>query len=387
MNDEHRIACVGGAGAMGAMAARLLAAAGTDVLVLDLDRERGEALAAENDHITFRPFDVTADRLAPHLDGIDVVVNTLGPFSTHGLSVLRQTIAAAVNYVDINDDWQPTLAALDLDDEARLHGATALVGMGASPGISNVLAMRAVAELDRVDTLYTGWTLSAAADETGTAFDPDRPSAAALHLVDQATGTIRIHDGGRPTDVAPMQRYDLDYPGIGPIPVCTVGHPEAVTLPRTIPGLKRCVNVMSGPAWWLDGIAALMASVDRGDRTPAEAAIALQQPSEPPADTGPDVDAPGLWAAAYGTRGGEPRAVSVSLQRVPPGGMAGVTAVPAVVAAQMITEGAIDRPGVVTPEEVLTVDDLLPRLEPHFSLPAPSGAMITIVVAADSPDA
>ena len=43
-----------------------------------------------------------------------------------------------------------------LDAEARAAGVTAVIGMGASPGVTNLLAARAVAPLDRVDDLFTG---------------------------------------------------------------------------------------------------------------------------------------------------------------------------------------------------------------------------------------
>ena len=49
------------------------------------------------------------------------------------------------------------LASMDTD--ARAAGITAVIGMGASPGITNLLACQAVRELDGVDELIAGFDL------------------------------------------------------------------------------------------------------------------------------------------------------------------------------------------------------------------------------------
>lgn len=370
-----RIACVGGAGAMGARAVRLLSEMGAEVLVLDRDEQRGQALADGTDGACFHRFDVQQDALAEHLAGVDVVLNTLGPFAVHGLSVMRQSIGSGVNYVDINDDWEPTIEALALHGEAEQRGVTALVGMGASPGVSNVLARRAAAGLDRATTLITGWALGGAVSTPGGA----RPSAAMLHLVRQTTGTVRVLQDGVMADVRPLRRLILDYPGIGPIATCTVGHPEPITLPRSVPGLDTCLNVMSGPTWWFDGLTERAARVERGELTAFAAALQLEEdPLSRPAGAPATVRTPTIWAVAYGQLDGAPHAVSVGLNRWPEGNMAAATATPAAAAARLVATGQIDRAGVVTPEEVLTIGVLMPLLEPWYTLPDPGLPMLSI---------
>jgi hypothetical protein len=64
---------------------------------------------------------------------------------------------------------------------------TALLGMGASPGVSNLLAVTAARELGGVEELYAGFDLDAAMPETHGA----KPAAATIHGVHQLTGRIR----------------------------------------------------------------------------------------------------------------------------------------------------------------------------------------------------
>lgn len=363
---------------MGSMAVRILAEAGVDVLVLDRDPERGSHLAATVPGVDYRRFDVLEDDLVAVLDGQlpDVVLNTVGPFDTHGLAIMRRSIEAGIDYVDINDDWEPTQQALGLDDLAAEHGVTALIGMGASPGISNVLAREAVERLDAVDTLITGWAIGGTTSEPGAA----QPSAAMVHLVHQSTGTVRVVHRGEFVDVPPLQRLEIDYPGIATVPVRLVGHPEPITLHRAFEGLGTCINVMAGPEWWFEGLRERMALVDDGTVTETAAAIDLEvNPISRPGDALRTVHTPGIWALASGTLDGHDRVVAVGLQRRPEGNMAGITAIPTAVAARLIASGVIDRPGVVTPEEVLDVDTLMPELEPYFTLPSPDGPLFEVV--------
>ena len=60
--------------------------------------------------------------------------------------------------MDICDDWKPTLDILnDLDEMAKEANITALIGMGSSPGLTNLMAMLASSKLDQIDELITAW--------------------------------------------------------------------------------------------------------------------------------------------------------------------------------------------------------------------------------------
>src|SRR5690606_15578076 len=69
------------------------------------------------------------------LRAADLVVNTVGPYFRFGPPILAAAIAAGCDYIDICDDPQPTIEMLELDARAKAAGVTALLGMGASPGV------------------------------------------------------------------------------------------------------------------------------------------------------------------------------------------------------------------------------------------------------------
>ena len=52
-----------------------------------------------------------------------------------------------------------------MDNQAKNAGITAILGLGASPGLTNILAYMAMLELDDISKVYTGWDMSSAKPE------------------------------------------------------------------------------------------------------------------------------------------------------------------------------------------------------------------------------
>ncbi len=246
-----KLLALGGSGGMGQYAVR--AALSYDfvdsVVIADRNEEAARAFAeACGPKATAAQIDVTdTARLIELMSESDIVMNTVGPYFRFGIPVLKAAIAAKRDYIDICDDWEPTLEMLDLDASARDAGIVAVIGVGASPGASNMLAVCAARELDTVTSLITGWDLDGASPEPP---EPGAgPSAATIHGIEQLTGTIRNLRDGAFVDDSPIKKFRIDYPGSGQHSVWSIGHPEPVTLPRKYPSLETCVNVMStGPA-------------------------------------------------------------------------------------------------------------------------------------------
>jgi saccharopine dehydrogenase-like NADP-dependent oxidoreductase len=241
---KARVLVIGGAGEMGSYACRVLAKADEvdGVLIADRHLQGAESLANDlGPKATAVQLDISdADALAGALAGVDIVLNTAGPFYRFGREVLNAAIASRTHYLDICDDWEPTLELLELHERAAGAGVTAVIGMGASPGISNLLALKAAEGLDRIDRLITGWSFGGGVRLWG----DEGPSAAVVHWVHQCSGTIRLVCGGQVVDEAPLQELEIDYPGIGHGRGWTVGHPEALTLPRVRPEVRDCYNAM-----------------------------------------------------------------------------------------------------------------------------------------------
>lgn len=88
------------------------------------------------------------------LAGADVVLNCIGSFYKFVKPVLTAVFAARVNYVDICDDYDVTIDILKMHPEAKKRGVKALIGMGNSPGATNLLGKFAAENLfDETDSI------------------------------------------------------------------------------------------------------------------------------------------------------------------------------------------------------------------------------------------
>jgi len=385
-----RVIALGGTGGMGRVAVRT--AAGFDfvdeIVVADRDGEAAERLAASvGPKARGAAVDVRDARtLKEVLRQGDVVLNTVGPFFRFGPQILRAVIETGRNYLDICDDWEPTLEMLGLHDEARRAGVTAVIGLGASPGITNLMAVLALRELDRAEAIYTVWDLDSA--------KPERigsvPSAAMVHGMHQLTGRIRARENGGPAEVRPVRKVAIDYPGIGRRPAWSIGHPEALTLPHVYPDLKvsrnlmvtsranvialRAVGALVNAGWMSVETAARIAEKVEGTgvgRTPADFVREVNRGERP-------LRLPPLFALATGWKSGAPASAAAAALAAPAGGMGGATGVP-LAAGLALFRDRPPAPGVHPPEGIVPPEALLDVLAPLCDPPARSGADLVLV--------
>lgn len=222
-----------GAGGMGRWAGQTAVQFGsvTRLTVADRNLAVAQALAdacgSKAEAVALDVTDQTA--LLSALQAHDVVLNCVGPYYRFGVPTLKAAVRAGCHYLDLCDDWEPTLDMLSLSASAEEAGITAVIGLGASPGVSNLLAMKLAGQFDRVDRLYTGWRVESA-------FDMGDSRAAIEHWVHQFTGQIEVHENGLRQTTTPLEPVTLHYPGVGERTFYTLGHPEAVTLPLSLPG-------------------------------------------------------------------------------------------------------------------------------------------------------
>ena len=178
--------------------------------------------------LSARPIDVQDHEALVHLmREFDVVCNLAGPNYRNAVPVARAAIAAGRPLVDVSDDWEATLEILALHDEAVKAGITVVVGLGASPGVTNVLARYGADRLDRVEAVHTAWIMRGS--------DPGGP-ALAEHLLYSLPHRAFVFTEGRLCEVRPFAdgRETLDFPELGPVEVMHIGHPEPFTLSRYI---------------------------------------------------------------------------------------------------------------------------------------------------------
>lgn len=373
-----RILALGGAGEMGAVAARLLTADDrvTGLVVADLDEQRAAAVTATlGPKASARQLDVTDHpALMAAMRDCDLVVNTVGPFFRFGVPILAAAIDAGRDYVDICDDPQRTLEMLEMGEHAHAAGVTALIGMGASPGIANLLAVAAGRQLDTVEAMLTGWNISAA--QPGPVAH-HQASAALLHAMRQISGTIPLTRDGAVAQRPALERIRFDYPGIGPGMGRSFGHPEALTLNRVFPELRDNTNIVVGNRATLAGLSTLRQVIDRrilsADRAARLAGWAERLIPVNPANIIKPGGMPPLFAIATGRRDNQPATAATALAQIPGLSMAANTGIPLAVAAPLVATSA--RPGVHTPETLLDPNAFFAALSPRCIGNPPPHAM------------
>ena len=171
----------------------------------------------------------------------DVVLNAVGPFYRFGPKVLRTAIDAGIDYVDVCDDYDATIEMLNLSEEAVKNKVRALIGMGSSPGLSNVIARFAADYL--LDEVHSIDIYHAHGGE------PYEGPAVIQHRAHSMMIDIPIYLDGKiiytklDTDLARKFEYEVEFPEVGRYRVYLYPHPETITLPKYIRIKNRVTNL------------------------------------------------------------------------------------------------------------------------------------------------
>jgi saccharopine dehydrogenase-like NADP-dependent oxidoreductase len=146
---------LGGAGAMGRVAVHALSEYEDidQVTLADYNEARAQEVAAslKSSKIQVKQIDVTNEaQLCTLLRGANVVLSAVD--YAFNLSVLRACIKEKVHYADLGGLFHMTRKQMEMSPEVEAAGITAILGMGGTPGITNLLARMAVDQLDRIDS-------------------------------------------------------------------------------------------------------------------------------------------------------------------------------------------------------------------------------------------
>jgi hypothetical protein len=226
-------------GAGGAQARAMLEAAGragaTDgwVAVDRAWRER-DRLACEERGMSTVELDLLEhpDRLRDLATGAALVANFAGPYYRTGTAVLEACIDARCDYLDICDDADATLEMLARDEAARTAGVRALIGMGSSPGVTNVLVRAATDALGGADEVSLSWIVDVA----------DVNDAALQHFW-HIFAPVDANGGRGPVPAwedLSLQTATFPEP-LGEQTVIGLSHPEPITVPRFL-GIETVRN-------------------------------------------------------------------------------------------------------------------------------------------------
>ena len=232
-----RYAVLGGAGSMGRIVVRDLlehSEAGDEIVIADFDLDAAKQLAAS---LPRRAGRVRAKRVdvrdAPGaqraLAGTFVIINSVQ--YQLNLEVMELALAVGAHCVDLGGLFHMTRKQLLLDEKFRDADLLGLVGMGAAPGITNLLARQGCESLEEVTEIHLR---VAGVDRTRYRVKPALPISYSLQtILEEFSMQPAVFHKGRFVFVPPMsgatdQRFP---PPIGVARPMHTLHSEVATLP------------------------------------------------------------------------------------------------------------------------------------------------------------
>jgi lysine 6-dehydrogenase len=213
--------------------------------------------------------------LSALLDGAGAVLNAADyPFN---LQVMRAAIAARVHYADLGGLFHMTRSQYELHSACQESGITAVLGIGSTPGITNILARVAVDQLDRVERLDVR---IGCADlrPTSHAF---APPYSIRTILDECTLEPMIYRNGRWSAVPPMSGQEpITFPApVGPVTAMYTLHSEVALFPVSFRerGLRHATFKIAFPLSFLAQIK-LLVEVGLARTDPVEMRLAREGP-------------------------------------------------------------------------------------------------------------
>jgi saccharopine dehydrogenase-like NADP-dependent oxidoreductase len=170
------------------------------MLLLDLDADRARAVAEEHGagKAGARRADARAG-LSALLDGVDVLVNTAS--YRINLDAMKACLEAGCDYLDLGGLYWMTGRQLELSGAFESAGRLGLLGLGSSPGKTNLMAVQAMREL--------GDEPAASIEVCAAGRDPlargaFSPPYALQTLIDELTLSPVVLRAGLPVELEPL---------------------------------------------------------------------------------------------------------------------------------------------------------------------------------------
>lgn len=368
-----KLTILGGCGAVGSTAARTLASSEHFSEMVIADKELGAArdLVSQLGTDGITAAEVNADdpsSLREVISGSTVVLNCIGPYYKYGPPILEVAIDAGIDYVDICDDMDATEVMLEMDGRAREAGISALVGMGSSPGMANLLvkftAEDLLSEVESVDIYHAHGGEAV----EGPAVIKHRFHSMEIDIpvfLDGEYRTVKLfEESGKALEEV------VDFRDVGTYPVYAYPHPETITLPKYIKGIKRVTNlglVVPTPyAQLIKDMVRLGLTSDEPLEVqgrmiiPREFAVAyvISRRNGLLEEAGINQPMGCLKIVIKGKKDGEPHTYTFSMSSRGMG-MGEGTGIPAALGAIVMGQGKITRKGVFPPEAAVNPTDMI----------------------------
>ena len=191
-----------------------------------------EALDRLPDHPRLRKLvgDVgNAEELAELLADCDLCVNGVPTFAGYQMSIFEACLKAEKTYVDYGGMGVYTVKQKARHPEFQEKGVTAVIGLGADPGLSNVICRACADRLDEIDSINLYWTATTRGPESPVLEPPYTPSTI---LAEYANPSQQFF-GGELKEMPPrsgLETWDLPEP-FGSTTFMFSQHSEPLTVP------------------------------------------------------------------------------------------------------------------------------------------------------------
>ena len=353
-----------GAGIIGEVTARDLSVWDTpdEVVIGDLDGERAARVAAEFGFGSAQVDVRDPDSLDAFLEGAGAVVNA-AQYEIN-LDVMEGALRSGCNYVDLGGLFFTTRKQLKLFDRFEAAGLTAVLGIGACPGIANVHTGDLGSRLDTVDSvvIYNGATV----DPSDTLKWP----YSLWTIFDEIVEPSMVFRDGEFMAVEALSEEEM-FPFKEPIGYAKTHlslHSEVATIPLSLAdkGIQKCEFKIRFFGFSEAALRKLqfLASVGLASTEPRKVGdvegvvprrllidLLEELQPEPPQHAGYK----DIATVAVGTRDGQPVKLRIDTTAWPvpelkvSGGTA-VVATPAAILGRWLASGRLDKPGVYPPE-------------------------------------
>ncbi len=241
-----KVTVLGGSGAVGSIATETLASSGvfSEITVADINIAAARKLAGKLKGAKLSVAELDAENpqsIRKAIGNSAVVLNCVGPFYKHGPTIMKTVIEARINYVDVCDDFDATEKLLAMDDKAKKAGVSALIGMGSSPGVANVLVRFCADSLfDQIEAVDI-YHAHGGEKVEGAAVVKHRIHSMKIGIpmfLDGKFTTVNLFD-----DTGKALEEETEFKDVGTYNVYGYPHPETITLPKYLKGVKRVTNL------------------------------------------------------------------------------------------------------------------------------------------------
>lgn len=324
------------------------------LLLLDLDVDKAAAVAAEYGGGKAQALAVDArspNEMAARLSGADVLVNTAS--YRINLEAMRASLAAGCHYVDLGGLYWLTLRQRELHNEFERAGLLALLGVGSSPGKTNLMARHGVAQLEPGETIES-IDIAAAGRDPVTATDGRlRPPYSIQTLIDELTLAPVVLRNGQAQEIEPLADAGVvDYGDpIGEAETIYTLHSELATFGQSFGCRAASFKLSLAPAL----LARLKELIGASE---AEIAAATREAAPASAET------VSVHVITIRTESG--RSVQVRAETHPHFGLGGSivsTATPAAASVRLLARGRIGARGALPPEACIEPAEMFAELE------------------------